>query len=124
MRLRSTRQSEQPQSDRREPHARPDLGPGGDPFGGDHWAEEYNAIREGNLILAVLPGATQITEPQRSATAGYVKTIQAWAFLIVVSTHTQDSIPLDPPLDVTGPLAPMVTNAAAYDRIVALLDGA
>ena len=102
----------------------PNLDPGGDPFGGDHWAEEYNAIREGNLLLSVLPGATQITDPQRSATAGYVKTIQAWAFLIVVSTHTEDSIPLDPPLDVTQPLAPMVSNAAAYDRIVALLDGA
>jgi starch-binding outer membrane protein, SusD/RagB family len=102
----------------------PNLDPGGDPFGGDHWAEEYNAIREGNLLLSVLPGATQITDPQRSATAGYVKTIQAWAFLIVVSTHTEDSIPLDPPLVVTDPLAPMVSNAAAYDRIVALLDGA
>ena len=31
------------------------LDPGGDAFGGDHWADEYAAIRQGNLILSVLP---------------------------------------------------------------------
>ena len=100
------------------------LDPGGDPFGGDHWADQYTAIRGGNLILSVLPTAEQISAEEQSAAAGYVKTMQAYSFLMVLETHTEDSIPIDVPLDVTAPLAPFVTNAAAYDHVVALLDGA
>src|SRR5688500_6101771 len=32
-----------------------ELDPGGDAFGGDHWADQYAAIRGGNLLLATLP---------------------------------------------------------------------
>ena len=60
------------------------LDPGGDPFGGDHWIEEYSAIREGNLILASLQTAEQLTPEEISATSGFVKTIQALAFLLVI----------------------------------------
>ena len=44
------------------------LDAGGDAFGGDHWADEYAAIRQGNLILAVLPTATELSDVERSAT--------------------------------------------------------
>ena len=99
-----------------------ELDAGGDAFGGDHWADQYAAIRGGNLILAALPTAEQLTAEEVSATSGYVKTIQAYAFLMVLSTHIQDSIPIDIPSDVTAPPAPFVSNAAAYDRVVTLLD--
>ena len=98
------------------------LDPGGDAFGGDHWFDQYNAIREGNLILSVLPTAALLTAEEASATSGYVKTIQAYSFLMVLATHTQDSIAIDIPLDVTGPPGPFVSNAAGYDRLIALLD--
>ena len=99
-----------------------ELDAGGDAFGGDHWADQYAAIRGGNLILAALPTAEQLTAEEVSATSGYVKTIQAYALLMVLSTHIQDSIPIDIPSDVTAPPAPFVSNAAAYDRVVTLLD--
>lgn len=99
-----------------------ELDAGGDAFGGDHWADQYNTIREGNLLLRALGTAEQLTPEQRSAASGYTKTIQAYAFLMVLTTHTQDSIVLDPPLDITAPPAPFVTNAAAFDRVVSLLD--
>jgi starch-binding outer membrane protein, SusD/RagB family len=98
------------------------LDPGGDPFGGDHWIEEYSSIREGNLILASLETAEQLTPAEISATSGFVKTIQALAFVLVLDTHTQDSIPIDIPLDVTAPPAPFVTNAAAWDHVITLLE--
>jgi hypothetical protein len=98
------------------------LDPGGDPFGGDHWPEEYTVIREGNLLLAALATASQLTPAEVSAASGYTKTIQALAFILVLDTHTQDSIPIDIPLDVTAPPAPFVTNDAAWAHAITLLE--
>jgi hypothetical protein len=98
------------------------LDPGGDAFGGDHWPEEYNAIREGNLILAALPTATQLSAAEVSAASGFVKTIEALAFILVLDTHTQDSIVIAIPLEITAPPGPFVTNAAAWAHVVTLLD--
>jgi starch-binding outer membrane protein, SusD/RagB family len=98
------------------------LDPGGDAFGGDHWADQYTAIRGGDTILAVLPTAELLSAEEVSATSGYVKTIQAYAYSMVLTTHTQDSIVIDVSSDVTGPPGPFVSNAAAYDHMIALLD--
>ncbi len=100
------------------------LDAGGDAFGGDHWADLYAAIRAGNFILLVLPTAEQLSAEEQSATSGYVKTIQALNYLLVLNTHTQDSIPIVTDTSVAGPLAPFVTNQAAFDNVVALLDQA
>ena len=100
------------------------LDPGGDAFGGDHWADLYAAIRAGNFLLAVLPTASQLTAEEQSATSGYVKTIQALNYLLILNTHTQDSIPIVTDTSLVAPLAPLVTNAAAFDNVVALLDQA
>ena len=100
------------------------LDPGGDAFGGDHWGDLYTAIRGGNLILAVLPTASELSAEEQSATSGYVKTIQALDYLIVLSSHTQDSIPIVTDTSVTAPPAPFQTNAAAFDHVVSLLDQA
>jgi len=100
------------------------LDPGSRAFGGDHWAEEYAAIRTANDLLAVIGTATALTAAEQSATSGFAHTLQAYNFLIVLDTHTQDSIPTDVGTSVTAPPAPFQTNAAAYDRVIALLDGA
>jgi len=101
-----------------------ELDPGGDAFGGDHWADQYAAIRGGNRLLATLPSATVLSDAEKSATAGFVKTIQAYSFLMVLTTHTQDSIPIDIPTDIAAPPGPFVSNVAAYDHVVSLLDQA
>ena len=100
------------------------LDPGSRAFGGDHWAEEYSAIRTANDLLAVVGTATALTVAEQSATSGFAHTLQAYNFLIVLDTHTQDSIPIDVGTSVTAPPAPFQTNAAAYDRVISLLDGA
>jgi hypothetical protein len=100
------------------------LDPGGGAFGGDHWGEEYNSIRTGNNLLAVLSTAQALTAEEQSATSGYVKTLQALDFLMILDTHTEDSIPIDVGTDVTAAPAPFATNSDAWDRVVLLLDQA
>ena len=71
------------------------LDPGGDAFGGDHWADEYAAIRGGNLILAVLPTASALTAEEQSATIRVCQDDPGAQLPDGRSTrHTQDSIPI------------------------------
>ena len=100
------------------------LDPGSDAFGGDHWADLYAAIRGGNLILAVLPTAAELTAEEQSGTSGYVKTIQALNYLLVLNSHTQDSIPIVSDTSVAAPPAAFQTRAAAFSHVVTLLDEA
>ncbi|MEA2723690.1 MAG: starch-binding outer membrane protein SusD/RagB family [Gemmatimonadales bacterium] len=100
------------------------LDPGSRAFGGDHWAEPYAAIRSANNLLAVIGTASALSAEEQNAVRGYAHTLQAYNFTIVLSSHTQDQIPIDVGTDVTAPPAPLATNAAAWDRVIQLLDGA
>jgi hypothetical protein len=99
------------------------LDAGGDAFGGDHWGDLYVGIRGGNFILNVLPTATALSDEEKSATSGWVKTLQALHYLLILNAHTQDSIPIVTGTDIFD-LAPFSTNAAAYDNVVSLLEQA
>ena len=98
------------------------LDPGSDAFGGDHWADQYAAIRGGNLILAVLPTASALSAEEQSALSGYVKTIQALNYLMIVNSHTQDSIPIVTDTSVIATPAAFSTNAQAFDYLIGLLE--
>jgi hypothetical protein len=100
------------------------LDPGSRAFGGDHWAEPYTAIRSANDLLAVIGTASGLTAEQQSAVTGFVHTMQAYNFTIILSSHTQDQIPVDVGTSASADPAPFVTNAAAWDHVIALLDGA
>ncbi|HEY7502903.1 MAG TPA: RagB/SusD family nutrient uptake outer membrane protein [Gemmatimonadales bacterium] len=98
------------------------LDPGGDPFGGDHWADQYASVRGGNLILSVLPTAAELSAEEQSALSGYVKTIQALNYLMILNTHTQDSIPIVTDTTVVAPPVPFSTNQQAWDFLITLLE--
>ena len=98
------------------------LDAGSRAFGGNHWAEEYAAIRTANDLLRVLPTASTLTAEEQSAVSGYAKTLQAYNFLIVLDSHTQDSIPIDVGTDVSAPPAPFSTRVDAFAHVVALLE--
>jgi starch-binding outer membrane protein, SusD/RagB family len=100
------------------------LDPGSRAFGGDHWAEEYAAIRSANNLLAVIGTATALTPEEQDAVRGYAHTLQAYNFMIVLDAHSQDAIPIDVGTDVTAPPAPLVTNAEGWARVIQLLDNA
>jgi len=100
------------------------LDPGSNAFGGDHWAEEFTAIRTANDLLAVIGTASALTAEEQSATSGFAHTLQAYNFLIVLDAHLEDSIPIAVGTDVTAPPAPFVSNAAAYAHVIDLLESA
>jgi starch-binding outer membrane protein, SusD/RagB family len=100
------------------------LDPGSPAFGGDHWIEEYAAIRTANDLLAVIGTASALTAEEQSAAAGFAHTFQAYNFLIILDSHSQDSIPIDVGTDVTAAAAPFRSNADAYTHVENLLDSA
>jgi starch-binding outer membrane protein, SusD/RagB family len=100
------------------------LDPGSRAFGGDHWAEEYAAIRSANDLLAAIGTATALTAEEQNSVRGYAHTLQAYNLLIILDSHTQDQIPIDVGTDVTAPPAAFATNADAYARVISLLDAA
>ena len=100
------------------------LDPGSRAFGGDHWLEPYSAIRSANNLLAVIGTASALTAEQQSAVSGFAHTLQAYNFIIILNSHTQDQIPIDVGRDASAPPAPFVTNAAAWDHVSSLLDQA
>lgn len=92
-------------------------------FGGGQWLGEYAAIRSGFNVLNVV-GTAQITDPQKEGVRGFTRTFQAYAYMMVLFAHTQDSIPIDVNRPLADPPAPFVSNAAAWDYVVSLLDSA
>jgi len=99
------------------------LDPSNDAFGGGQWAAEFRAIQSGYAILNVI-GSAQIPTGQQEAARGFVHTMQAVAFLMVLNSHTEDSIPVDVNRSVSQPLAPFVSNDSAYKYVLSLLDSA
>jgi starch-binding outer membrane protein, SusD/RagB family len=100
------------------------LDPGSRAFGGDHWLESYSAIRSANDLLAVIGTASALSQAQQNVVSGFARTLQAYNFIIILDSHTQDQIPIDVGRDAGAPPAPFVTNAAAWDHVISLLDGA
>ena len=99
------------------------LDPSNNAFGGGQWQPEYRMIASGYAILNVI-GSAQIPDEQKDAVRGFVRTIQAVAFLNVLDAHTEDSIPVDVNRTVGQSLAPFVSNDSAYRYVVGLLDSA
>jgi len=99
------------------------LDPSNAAFGGGQWQREYRSIAAGYTILNVI-GSAQMSDADKNAVRGFVQTIQAVGFLIVLDAHTEDSIPIDVNRPVGGPLAPFVTNDSAYKAVIAILDSA
>ncbi len=81
-------------------------------------------FRTAQDLLNALPTAAALTAEQQSATSGYLKTMQAFSFLLILDTHTQDSIPITVGTEVTAPPQPFVTNAEAFAHVEQLLDQA
>src|SRR5438105_15883789 len=96
------------------------LDPGSRAFGGDHWAEEYAAIRSANDLLAVIGTASALTPVEQDAVRGFAHTLQAYNFMIILDAHSEDSIPINVGTDVTAPPVAFGTNADAWNQVISL----
>ena len=99
------------------------LDPSNGAFGGGQWQAEYAMIRSGYNVLNVI-GTAQLSDAEKEGVRGFIRTIQAYSYIIVLFAHTQDSIPIDVNRPLTDPPAPFVSNVAAWDHVVSLLDSA
>ncbi len=100
------------------------ISPGSLVFGGNFWATPYAGIRNAELTLAALGNVgSAMTDQEKEATRGFVKTIEALEYLIVYNTrfdlggvivHSTDPNMLDP----------IVTKADIENEIQMLLDDA
>jgi hypothetical protein len=97
------------------------------PFGGSFWNGSFANIRAGSIILHALDKLASFSDPtaateNKSATKGYVETMQAWDFFFLVMTHYDTGAPVDVDRDLTMPLGPMVSKADVVKHINDLLD--
>ncbi len=99
------------------------LDPSNGAFGGGQWLGEYAGIRSGHNIMNVI-GTAQISDAEKEGVRGFTQTMQAYMYMLVLFAHTQDSIPIDVNRPLTDPPAPFVSNVAAWDYVVGLLDSA
>jgi len=88
------------------------------------WTNGYVTIRAANSLLAALPGAvsSQVSDAQKSATSGFVKTIKALEYYRLLELRDTLGIALQP----ADPAAvgPIICKTAALTYIAALLDSA
>ncbi len=97
--------------------------PGSRAFGGDHWLEQYEAIRTGSILLNALDGATSISDAEKEALRGFAQTFEAWNLLLVINTHDTNGAVIDVNQPV-GFLAPIEPKDVVFQHISDLLDEA
>ncbi|HEU4628720.1 MAG TPA: RagB/SusD family nutrient uptake outer membrane protein [Gemmatimonadaceae bacterium] len=100
------------------------LDPGSPAFGGNLFALFYRDIRLGNTLLGALDRVAGMADADKEAVRGFVKTMQAHDFLMVINTRDDLGAPIDVGTDPTGPPAPIASTADVFAHIVQLLDEA
>ena len=88
-------------------------------FGGN-----YTAIVNARSLYDAVKGVSDMTDPEREAVRGWAQTVEAYAYAQIAVNHPGWGAPLEPPVDPTGALAPVATQADLYGRAVALFDSA
>ncbi|HSL70965.1 MAG TPA: hypothetical protein VK864_12035, partial [Longimicrobiales bacterium] len=100
------------------------LNPSSPAFGGNLWAERYSNIRLGTITLSGLDRVAALTDEQKEATRGFLKTMQAHELLLVVNTRDVNGVALDFDREPTAAPAKLATPTEALTRVSQLLDEA
>lgn len=105
-----------------------ELNPGSPAFGGNFWSRPYQNVRIADVVLNGLDGlpAGEMTDAEKNATRGFVRTWKALDLLIIAQTRDLNCDgSLGCPVEVTEDpedLAPALERRAVYDEIERLLD--
>lgn len=101
------------------------MSPGSRAFGGNIWPERYSNIRLGTLILNgtdTPPATDEMTDEEKEAVRGFVKTMIAHEFLLIINTRDENGAVIDVDRDPRGEPGPIVSKAEVFDHIETLLD--
>ncbi|HEX8245251.1 MAG TPA: RagB/SusD family nutrient uptake outer membrane protein [Longimicrobium sp.] len=93
-------------------------------FGAGLWTTRYADIRLGNIILHALDVVAGMSDADKAAVRGFVKTMQAYDYLLVINTRDVNGAPIDVDRPLNGDLAPIASKAAVFAHISSLLDAA
>jgi hypothetical protein len=101
----------------------PNIDPGG--FNGtSNWP--YQPIRQANVGIHGVEAAdaSVLTDEQKNATLGFLRTLKAMAYMHVIETRDTAGAPINVDIEPTGPVAPLSCEADVLNYIAALLDSA
>ena len=101
----------------------PSIDPGG--FNGtSNWP--YQPIRQANIGIHGVEAAdaSVLTDEQRSATLGFLRTFKAISYLHAIDTRDTAGAPINVDIEPTGPVAPLNCEGDVLTYIAALLDSA
>ena len=101
----------------------PNIDPGG--FNGtSNWP--YQPIRQANIGIHGVEAAeaSVLTDEQKNATLGFLKTFKAMAYLHAIETRDSAGAPINVDIEPTGPVAPLNCEGDVLNYIAALLDSA
>lgn len=95
-------------------------------FGGNLWTERYSNIRTGLIILDAVDvlDSAEMPDEEKEAVRGFVKTMQAHEFILLVNTRDVNGVVIDVNRDPTGDPGPLVGPSEALAFIEGLLDEA
>jgi starch-binding outer membrane protein, SusD/RagB family len=88
--------------------------------GGGSWAAPFQAIKQADVLIQSANNATILTPAERSAVAGFAKTIKGYQFMIPANFVYQNGIRID----ISDPLkpGPFVSYENALNHIKTVLD--
>jgi hypothetical protein len=94
-------------------------------FGGNHWAEPYENLRVGDIILSGIPNSTPpLSDSDRNWLEGFVKTVSAAGLIqVALLRDTNCGCPITVTENLTEP-APQVSVDLVWAEIIRLLDDA
>jgi hypothetical protein len=93
-------------------------------FGGNLWNERYRNIRTATVILDALERVPVMTDDEKEAVRGFVKTMQAHELLLVINTRDVNGAALDFERDPEASPAPLAPKTETLARVSSLLDEA
>jgi hypothetical protein len=88
--------------------------------GGAAYATPYQCIKQGNVLLEALKNTSSVTEQEKSAITGLVKTIQGYQYMIAAMGQYQNGIRMDVSNELEP--GPFVTYTEALTQIQKTLD--
>jgi starch-binding outer membrane protein, SusD/RagB family len=100
------------------------LDPGSPAFGGNFWTLPYRNIRAGHIVINALEVVSGMTDAEKEATRGFVKTLQALEFLAIANTRDSNGGPIDVDRRLDEELAPIESKENLLAHVATLLDQA
>lgn len=100
------------------------LDPGSPAFGGNAWEFPYSNLWASNVLLDVLPDASEVSDEDKEGVRGFAKTIQVLDFLVVINSRDENGAPIELSTTDVNDLGPIRCKDAVFAHMVNLLEEA